>query len=52
VVITNGDNLYDAHFIEELQRTPDSHDVVALDFYSRYQRPTGASRLSSSVEWL
>jgi len=40
VVITNGDNTYDLKFVEEVLSTPDAYDVVALDFYSRYQRPT------------
>ena len=39
VVITNGDNEYSSTLFEELDHHPDA-DVVALDYYSRYQRPT------------
>ncbi|KAG2428579.1 hypothetical protein HYH02_014281 [Chlamydomonas schloesseri] len=40
VVITNGDNLYDRHFVETIYSAPPDVDAVAVDFYSRYQRPT------------
>lgn len=42
VVATNGDNVYGRHFIHHvLERGADaSVDLVAFDFYSRYQRPT------------
>lgn len=39
VIITNGDNEYSNTVFEELERHPDA-DIVALDYYSRYQRPT------------
>ncbi|MEW5310668.1 MAG: hypothetical protein WDW38_002444 [Sanguina aurantia] len=42
VVVTNGDNNYDASFLSELVSSPKDADAVAFDFYSRYQRPTGA----------
>lgn len=41
VVVTNGDNTYDPTFLEEVLAAPPDSDVVAVDFYSRYQRPTG-----------
>ncbi|KAG2435072.1 hypothetical protein HXX76_007159 [Chlamydomonas incerta] len=40
VVITNGDNLYDPRFVETIYSAPPDVDAVAVDFYSRYQRPT------------
>ncbi|PNH00307.1 hypothetical protein TSOC_013878 [Tetrabaena socialis] len=40
VVITNGDNEYDTAFVETIFAAPPGIDVVAVDFYSRYQRPT------------
>ncbi|GFR42383.1 hypothetical protein Agub_g3254 [Astrephomene gubernaculifera] len=40
VVITNGDNQYDSRFVETVFSSPPDTDVVAVDFYSRYQRPT------------
>lgn len=43
VVATNGDNLYDRHFVETLLAVPQGYDAVAFDYYSRYQRPTGAA---------
>lgn len=44
VVVTNGDNVYDSAFVEELLKAPVDADVVAVDFYSRYQRPTGRAK--------
>lgn len=41
VIITNGDNMYDDKFVESILDTPPDKDVIAFDFYSRYQRPTG-----------
>ncbi len=56
VVATNGDNLYGRHFIHQvLEKGSDpSVDLVAFDFYSRYQRPTMPScdRFSSEPAWL
>ena len=42
VVATNGDNVYGRHFIQRVvEKASDSTvDLVAFDFYSRYQRPT------------
>jgi hypothetical protein len=40
LLITNGDNEYDAQLIPRLLQVPDDVDLVALDFYSRYQRVT------------
>ncbi|KAG2500986.1 hypothetical protein HYH03_000808 [Edaphochlamys debaryana] len=40
VVVTNGDNLYDKRFVEAIFSAPSDVDAVAVDFYSRYQRPT------------
>jgi len=51
VVVTNGDNLYDDKFVEAILDTPENVDVVALDFYSRYQRPTGESSSIGSLCW-
>ena len=39
VVITNGDNEYSSDLFTELEGHADA-DLVALDYYSRYQRPT------------
>ncbi len=44
MVVTNGDNTYDPAFLEEVLAAPPDSDVVAVDFYSRYQRPTGQCR--------
>ena len=41
VLATNGDNEYADTFFEEIQSSQGS-DVVAFDFYSRYQRSTAA----------
>ena len=51
VMATNGDNEYAASFFEELQKSADS-DVVASDFYSRYQRSTAApcERFAQAVD--
>ncbi|KAF8065512.1 EXOSC8 [Scenedesmus sp. PABB004] len=40
VVVTNGDNDYDARFMAALVKH-DGAEAVAFDYYSRYQRPTG-----------
>jgi hypothetical protein len=41
VLVTNGDNLYDPQFLEHLSMgAARGADLVAFDFYSRYQRPT------------
>ncbi|EFJ52303.1 hypothetical protein VOLCADRAFT_102964 [Volvox carteri f. nagariensis] len=40
VVATNGDNSYDSKFVETVFAAPRGVDVVAVNFYSRYQRPT------------
>lgn len=41
-MVTNGDNLYDPSFVKEVERVAaGGADIVAVDFYSRYQRPTG-----------
>ncbi|KXZ44304.1 hypothetical protein GPECTOR_69g397 [Gonium pectorale] len=42
VVVTNGDNTYDRKFVETVFSAPADADVVAIDFYSRYQRPTAS----------
>lgn len=39
VIITNGDNEYSSALFDELEQHKDA-DLVALDYYSRYQRPT------------
>ena len=39
VVITNGDNEYSSDLFTELESHAEA-DLVALDYYSRYQRPT------------
>jgi hypothetical protein len=41
VLATNGDNLYAHEFFERVMSAPLESDVVAFDFYSRYQRLTG-----------
>eukprot|EP00882_Tetradesmus_deserticola_P018564 GHRQ01019939.1.p1 GENE.GHRQ01019939.1~~GHRQ01019939.1.p1 ORF type:complete len:144 (+),score=32.35 GHRQ01019939.1:1188-1619(+) len=41
VGVTNGDNDYDPKFLSVLVQQQDA-EVVAFDYYSRYQRPTGA----------
>lgn len=40
VVVTNGDNDYDPHFMSVLAQQREA-EAVAFDYYSRYQRPTG-----------
>ena len=39
VIMTNGDNEYSSTLFDELGQHTDA-DLVALDYYSRYQRPT------------
>ena len=41
LVVTNGDNEYADSLFATLLDTAADEDIVALDFYSRYQRPTG-----------
>lgn len=42
MVITNGDNEYDMPaFFGTLRAVPPGTDMVAFDYYSRYQRITG-----------
>ena len=50
VVITNGDYLYDSRFVETIYSAPPDMDAVAVDFYSRYQRPTGAGTTEESAQ--
>ena len=40
-MVTNGDNMYDAAFLETLATVPAEADIAAFSFYSRYQRPSG-----------
>lgn len=40
VLFTNGDNMYHNRAFEEIVKAAKA-DAVALDFYSRYSRPTG-----------
>lgn len=40
VIFTNGDNMYHKKAFEEIAKVGQA-DAVALDFYSRYTRPTG-----------
>lgn len=39
VIMTNGDNEYSSTFFDELDKHPNA-DLIAMDYYSRYQRPT------------
>lgn len=39
VVMTNGDNEYSSTFFDELGKHT-AADLIAMDYYSRYQRPT------------
>ena len=41
VLATNGDNLYARDAFQAVISAPADADVVALDYYSRYQRTTG-----------
>ena len=41
VLATNGDNLYAKDAFQTILDAPEDIDVVALDYYSRYQRSTG-----------
>ena len=41
VLATNGDNLYAKDAFQAILDAPEDADVVALDYYSRYQRSTG-----------
>ena len=42
MVVTNGDNEYADSLFSVLLDTPVDKDIVALDYYSRYARPTAA----------
>jgi hypothetical protein len=46
VIVTNGDNEYASTLFSRLEQARDA-DIVAFDFYSRYQRVTG--EMSSNV---
>lgn len=41
VLVTNGDNLYSKDMFQTVMDVPGDADVIALDYYSRYQRATG-----------
>lgn len=41
LVVTNGDNEYDPSFLSVLVEQQGAAEVVAFDYYSRFQRPTG-----------
>ena len=41
--MTNGDNEYASSFFSRIGEDTEA-DIVAVDFYSRYQRMTGAHR--------
>ena len=41
MVVTNGDNEYDTDFMPRLNTVPLAVGLVAFDFFSRFQRPTG-----------
>ena len=41
VLATNGDNLYSKDMFQTVMDVPGDVDVIALDYYSRYQRATG-----------
>ncbi len=41
LIVTNGDNEYASTLYAELEATPDDVDLLAFDYYSRYQRSTG-----------
>ena len=51
VVITNGDNEYSSDLFTELESHAEA-DLVALDYYSRYQRPTAkpCDRFAAEIE--
>ena len=36
-IVTNGDNEYDRQYIPRLLAAPPDTDIIALDFYSRYE---------------
>ena len=40
LLVTNGDNEYDPNFLKDVIQHQDV-DVLAYDYYSRFQRPTG-----------
>ncbi|GAX74196.1 hypothetical protein CEUSTIGMA_g1645.t1 [Chlamydomonas eustigma] len=40
VIVTNGDNEYDDQYIPRMTSVPLDYDIIAFDFYSRYQRVT------------
>jgi hypothetical protein len=41
LVTSNGDNDYDPDFLATVVKQGQQADVVAFDYYSRFQRPTG-----------
>ena len=41
MLATNGDNLYSKDMFQTVMDVPGDADVIALDYYSRYQRATG-----------
>jgi endonuclease/exonuclease/phosphatase (EEP) superfamily protein YafD len=52
LVTSNGDNDYDPEFLATAVKQGQQADVVAFDYYSRFQRPTGeaaAAGVAASV---
>lgn len=45
--MTNGDNEYASSFFSRIGEVKEA-DIVAVDFYSRYQRMTGAQ---PTIQW-
>jgi hypothetical protein len=48
LVITNGDNYYSPNFLNELP-SPDTVDMVAVDYWSRYKRGMEPLNMSSTI---
>jgi hypothetical protein len=50
LLVTNGDNEYDQDMMATLASHGDA-EVVAFDYYSRFQRPTGEARRLLLLLW-
>lgn len=48
-MVTNGDNDYDPKFMTAVVQQPAGTEVVAFDYYSRFQRSTGARAVCHEV---
>ncbi len=49
LMVTNGDNLYDATFMSEVVKRKTA-DVVTFNYYTRFQRVTGGGNCTAQAQ--